>query len=302
MSIIRAFANLAQRFKVAATAPEDGQVLTFNSGSGEYEPATPSSGGGSAVTIKDEGSNLTTALASIDFTGAGVTATHTGDAVTVDIPGGGGGLTSEQVMDTIAAMLVAGTNITLTYNDAGDQLTVASSGSGSSGIVQIAQVITSGSQANVTFSSIPATYEDLIIVINGRCDKSGASYDDFGMQINADTGNNYDSEGTESNNTSTTATANVAAAWINIGWLPGATAPANVSGCTEITIPNYRRTTFQKSLIGRCALNLSNAAGGLFVRHFGGWWRSTTAINSVKVFPLASNFANNSVVTLYGRT
>lgn len=40
--------------------------------------------------------------------------------------GGGGGLTAEQVMDTIAAMLVAGNGMTLTYNDAGDTFTVTS--------------------------------------------------------------------------------------------------------------------------------------------------------------------------------
>lgn len=40
--------------------------------------------------------------------------------------GGGGGLTAEQVMDTIAGMLTAGNGMTLTYNDAGDSLTVTS--------------------------------------------------------------------------------------------------------------------------------------------------------------------------------
>lgn len=42
------------------------------------------------LTIKDEGVNLTTAPTSFDFTGAGVTATNVGGAVTVNIPGGAG--------------------------------------------------------------------------------------------------------------------------------------------------------------------------------------------------------------------
>lgn len=46
------------------------------------------SGGGSALTIKDEGTTLTTAATSINFAGAGVTATNVGAAVTVTIPGG----------------------------------------------------------------------------------------------------------------------------------------------------------------------------------------------------------------------
>lgn len=40
------------------------------------------------ITVKDEGVNLTTAATSIDFVGAGVTATNTSGAVTVTIPGG----------------------------------------------------------------------------------------------------------------------------------------------------------------------------------------------------------------------
>lgn len=49
------------------------------------------SGGGSALEIKDESTILTSAATSIAFTGAGVTATNVGSAVTVSISGGGGG-------------------------------------------------------------------------------------------------------------------------------------------------------------------------------------------------------------------
>jgi len=45
-------------------------------------------GSGTLTTVKDEGSNLSTAVVSLDFVGAGVTATGT-TAVTVTIPGGG---------------------------------------------------------------------------------------------------------------------------------------------------------------------------------------------------------------------
>jgi hypothetical protein len=51
----------------------------------------------SPITIKDEGSNLTTSLASIDFVGAGVTATNSGSNVTVTIPGGSGGVSNARV-------------------------------------------------------------------------------------------------------------------------------------------------------------------------------------------------------------
>jgi hypothetical protein len=41
---------------------------------------------GAAITVKDEGTNLTTALASLDFTGPGVTASNTAGAVTINVP------------------------------------------------------------------------------------------------------------------------------------------------------------------------------------------------------------------------
>ena len=47
-----------------------------------------SSGGGSALVVKDEGSNITTAAASFDFVGSGVAATNSGNNVTVTVAGG----------------------------------------------------------------------------------------------------------------------------------------------------------------------------------------------------------------------
>ena len=51
----------------------------------------PSGGGGSDLQVADEGSSLTTAATAINFAGEGVTATASGTAVTVTIPGGAGG-------------------------------------------------------------------------------------------------------------------------------------------------------------------------------------------------------------------
>lgn len=58
----------------------------------------------------------------------------TGD-LTVDGTGGGGGggLTVEDVQDAIAAMLIAGANTTLTYDDVGNTLEIASTGGGGTG-------------------------------------------------------------------------------------------------------------------------------------------------------------------------
>lgn len=62
----------------------DGQFLQMD---GTLVIWGPGGGTGNAITVEDEGSTLTTALALLDFVGIGVTATAVGDNVTVTIPG-----------------------------------------------------------------------------------------------------------------------------------------------------------------------------------------------------------------------
>ncbi len=52
--------------------------------------AISSSGGGTNITVKEEGSNISTAVTSFDFVGAGVTATNSSNNITITVPGGGG--------------------------------------------------------------------------------------------------------------------------------------------------------------------------------------------------------------------
>ena len=72
---------------VSTSGVNSGEILKYNGSS--WAPAADNSGA-SALTIKDEGTDKTTAASSIDFVGAGVTATNSGTDVTVTIPGGSG--------------------------------------------------------------------------------------------------------------------------------------------------------------------------------------------------------------------
>ena len=110
------------------------------------------SGGGSALTIQDEGSALSTAATTLNFVGDGVTASGTGAEKTITISGGGGGSdtnttytqswqdSGDNAILRLTAggsgsgnndlTLVAGNNITLTPDNNNTELTIASSGGG----------------------------------------------------------------------------------------------------------------------------------------------------------------------------
>jgi hypothetical protein len=76
---------------------DDGRTVDLGSFRGPAGPSGPrgptgtagTGGGGAAITVQDDGSTLTTEATSLNFTGAGVTATNSGGAVLVNIPSGG---------------------------------------------------------------------------------------------------------------------------------------------------------------------------------------------------------------------
>ncbi len=91
------------------------------------------------ITVQDEGSNLTTALHTLNFVGSGVTATLVSpNVIRVNIPGGGGGGITLQTNgvangDQTLLNLVAGTNMTITDNGTGSVTFDATGGGGGGG-------------------------------------------------------------------------------------------------------------------------------------------------------------------------
>lgn len=74
---------------------------------------------GGPIAIKDEGITLVASVRSIDFTGAGVTGSALGDAVTETIAGGGGGSTILAATGT-----VNGVNTSFTFSSAPNVIVV----------------------------------------------------------------------------------------------------------------------------------------------------------------------------------
>jgi len=86
--------NSAARAQVEAELIAGTNVTITPGSSGATRTLTiaASGGGGGSLTVQDEGSTLSTAVTTINFTGAGVTATGT-TTVTVNVPGGGSSAT-----------------------------------------------------------------------------------------------------------------------------------------------------------------------------------------------------------------
>lgn len=143
-------------------------------------------------------------------------------------------------------------------------------------------------QSSVTFSSIPGTYTDLIIVNRGSFSNDDNGY---ALTFNGDTGSNYSTTYIYGNGSSGVSVRVTNASSINAGRL-------NTSFGLGIThVMDYANTVTNKTILTR------GNSGGL-VNFNVGLWRNTAAITSLTIsVPTGiTNFSSGSVFKLYGIT
>ena len=157
----------------------------------------------------------------------------------------------------------------------------------------------------VHWTSIPASYDHLYIMMSQRMTGSGSYSDSFKMEINGETGNtNYSYNGLYTTS-GTPAGEGVAlgsqATAIGYPRSPAASSLADTFGVTTIWIPNYSNTTHGKTtLVSNCNPNNVSTAGNWYVYLYAGFWDNTDAIYELKILGSSTNFAQHSSVTLYG--
>jgi hypothetical protein len=146
--------------------------------------------------------------------------------------------------------------------------------------------------ANMTFSSIPATYTDLCLKISGRTNV--VDYNDFcKIQFN----------GVATNQTERTLRGNGSAAssysdTLIYSTTAGNTATANTFGNLELYIPNYAGSN-NKSL-SMDGVGENNATAAL-AELTAGLWSSSAAITSITLVPYTGTlWQQYSTATLYG--
>jgi hypothetical protein len=150
----------------------------------------------------------------------------------------------------------------------------------------IATTTLGSNAASYTFSSIPSTYTDLVIIYEGVSTSSQT----FSIRFNGDTGSNYSNTviGGDGSTVYTFNNVNVTAAIMGINYSTG-------RSNFILNVMNYANSTTNKTAICR-----SNAAVGE-VNLRVGLWRNTSAINSVLIkMDSTSNFVAGSTFTLYG--
>jgi hypothetical protein len=152
----------------------------------------------------------------------------------------------------------------------------------------IATATASGSQTSITFSSIPSTFTDLVLVVQGNTSSSTTA-----IRFNNDTGANYSRTGlrgyTPSNANSFRQTAQQYIA------LDGSVTQPFENAITHIQ--NYTNASTYKTVLVR-----SNNATASGVEALAGLWYGTpAAINRVDVLSASVvNFTAGTTFSLYG--
>ena len=144
----------------------------------------------------------------------------------------------------------------------------------------LATVTLASTAATVTFSSIPATMRDLIVVVNGKTSANQAT----GLRFNSDSGSNYSMVRmyTTASSTSTT----------TYGLLTTGDPTADTLAIAQIM--DYSATDKHKTFLVRSNIPANNTAAHA-VR-----WANTAAITTVAVEAISTTWAIGTTLNLYG--
>ena len=139
--------------------------------------------------------------------------------------------------------------------------------------------------ASITFSSIPSTYTDLMLIVNGT---AGSGLNML-MQYNSDTATNYSTTRILGDGTTAMSDRITTSADMYIGVM------GTVNTTNVIQVQNYANTTTYKTALSRANSSTIWVAGMV------GLWRSTSAINAIEIYlASAGSFQTGTTATLYG--
>lgn len=153
----------------------------------------------------------------------------------------------------------------------------------------ISSTTISGTAATVTFSSIPGTYTDLVLIVEGQNSAGGNS--NLWIRLNSDTGANYSVTYFQGDGSSITSSAfSRSDSYANIGKMATSSRTLN-----KLDFLNYSDTNSAKSFL--CRYGDASVVTGFASC----WWNSNAAITAIQVGNgNAANFVSGTTFTLYG--
>jgi hypothetical protein len=154
--------------------------------------------------------------------------------------------------------------------------------------------------STVNLTSIPQTYNDLVLKINARSTSDGGNYVTVVTRFNSDSNTNYSGTNFYSNgaSSSSTSTGNNQTDFQTFATVNGSASTANTFGLTELYISNYTssgtKLIFVRGTTEKNGINANDA----FLTVVGGQYRGTSGISSINIsFP---TYAIGSSFYLYG--
>ena len=163
---------------------------------------------------------------------------------------------------------------------------------------QIGSAVTvgSGGAADITFSSIPSTYTDLVLKLSLR-DASTATRSVARLTFNGSS-SGYSSRAVFGYNGTSTLSDVGGSTYIDWTYTDGNGATASTFANNEIYIPNYAGSQYKSVSIDFTAENNSSSLNILGLA--AGLWSNSAAITSITLTPSTPNFLQYSTAYLYG--
>jgi len=149
------------------------------------------------------------------------------------------------------------------------------------------QTVSGSTTTTVSFTFIPQTYTDLILICNAST--VSGNYD-IGLQFNSDTSGSYSFTYIRGNGSVTSSSRSVGQVFAWTDWAGYTT----TIGQTITHINNYSNSTTYKTVLSHYG-NLGSAVDSVV-----SLWRNTAAITRIDATMSGGFFASGSTVTLYG--
>ena len=150
--------------------------------------------------------------------------------------------------------------------------------------IPLATLNLSTSTSEIVFSSIPATYRDLIVVFTG----TGTISDNQRARFNGNTGSNYSVVFARGNGSTATSSSSTDTQF-TFGEIDSSVVCTNI-----MQIFDYAQTDKHKTILQRS----NDTTNSVFM--YAGRWALTDAINTISIYPASGSYNIGATCSLYG--